>query len=131
MLAFAVTSLDSASKTLLNDVSRISKRRNHKERSNFFLKVIMAFIGTVNLVILYTGVPRLFTILLCLIFVPFLIRAIIYSIKFATGKVDFSKSGTITMEEYNKMLKESGKEPIENEFDKTSPFQGVSDQDIQ
>jgi hypothetical protein len=45
--------------------------------------------------------------------------------------VDFSKSGTITMEEYNKMLKESGKEPIENEFDKTSPFQGVSDQDIQ
>lgn len=48
-----------------------------------------------------TGFPRLFTIVLCLIFVPFFIRAMVYSFEFAFGKVDYSKSGTITEEEYN------------------------------
>lgn len=127
MLGFAVTSLDSASKTLLNDVSRISIHRNIKFNPNLYLRLIMIFIGTINIVILYTGVPRLFTILLCIIFIPFLFKAIIYSIKFALGKIDFSKSGTITLDEYNAMLKKSGKDPIKEEFDRVNPFQEITE----
>ena len=113
MLAFAVTSLDSASKTLLNDITRISKIRNLKYQPSFFLKCIMCGIGIVNITILYTGTSRLFTILFCLIFVPFLAKAIIYCIKFAMGKVDFRKSGTITKEEYIEIC---GEEPDESDY---------------
>lgn len=103
MMAFAVTSLDSASKTLLNDITRISEKKNLKYSPSFFLKCCMCGIGLINVIILYTGSSRLFTIILCLAFVPFLIKAIIYSIKFALGKIDFNKSGTITKEQYRKM----------------------------
>lgn len=113
MLAFAVTSLDSASKTLLNDITRISKIHNLKYKPSFFLKCCMGGIGFINIIILYTGSSRLFTILFCLIFVPFLVKAIIYCIKFAFGKVDFAKSGTITKEEYVEIC---GKEPDESDY---------------
>lgn len=46
----------------------------------------------------------------CLIFIPFLSKAILYSIKFALGKVDFSKSGTITEGEYVRICGEVPKE---------------------
>ena len=81
MLAFAVTSLDSASKTLLNDITRISKIHNLKYKPSFFLKCCMGGIGVINIIILYTGSSRLFTILFCLIFVPFLVKAIIFFAK--------------------------------------------------
>lgn len=113
MLAFAVTSLDSASKTLLNDIYRISNNRNLKYRPNFFLICSMCGIGLINITILYTGSSRLFTILFCLVFVPFLINAIAYCIKFAFGKVDFSKSGTITDKEYMEIC---GEERDESDF---------------
>lgn len=113
MLAFAVTSLDSASKTLLNDITRISKSHNLKYKPSFFLKCIMGGIGVINIIILYTGSSRLFTILFCLIFVPFLAKAIVYCIKFAFGKVDFAKSGTITKEEYIEIC---GEEPDESDY---------------
>lgn len=113
MLAFAVTSLDSASKTLLNDITRISKSHNLKYQPSFFLKCCMGGIGVINIIILYTGSSRLFTILFCLIFVPFLVKAIIYCIKFAFGKVDFTKSGTITKEEYIEIC---GEEPDESDY---------------
>ncbi len=57
--------------------------------------------------------PRIFTILLCLIFVPYLIKAIVYCCKFAFGKIDYSKTGTITEEEYFKI---AGEEPDETDF---------------
>ena len=113
MLAFAVTSLDSASKTLLNDITRISKSHNLKDKPSFFLKCIMGGLGVINIIILYTGSSRLFTILFCLIFVPFLAKAIVYCIKFAFGKVDFAKSGTITKEEYIEIC---GEEPDESDY---------------
>lgn len=113
MLAFAVTSLDSASKTLLNDITRISNRHNLKYKPNFFLTICMCGIGVINIIILYTGSSRLFTILCCLIFVPFIFNAIVYCIKFAFGKIDFSKSGTITKEEYTEIC---GEEPDEGEL---------------
>lgn len=113
MLAFAVTSLDSASKTLLNDITRISKSHNLKYKPSFFLKCIMGGIGVINIIILYTGSSRLFTVLFCLIFVPFLAKAIVYCIKFAFGKVDFAKSGTITKEEYIEIC---GEEPDESDY---------------
>lgn len=100
MLAFAVTSLDSASKTLLNDLTRISTNNNYKYKPGFFLKFCMCGIGLINIIVLYTGLSRLFTIFFCLIFVPFLVKAIIYCIKFAFGKVDFEQSGTISKEKY-------------------------------
>ena len=73
----------------------------------------MGGIGVINIIILYTGSSRLFTILFCLIFVPFLVKAIIYCIKFAFGMVDFAKSGTITKEEYVEIC---GEEPDESDY---------------
>lgn len=113
MLAFAVTSLDSASKTLLNDITRISKIHNLKYKPSFFLKCCMGGIGVINIIILYTGSSRLFTILFCLIFVPFLVKAIIYNIKFAFGKINYNESGTITKEEYIEIC---GEEPDESDY---------------
>lgn len=113
MLAFAVTSLDSASKTLLNDITRISINRNVKYKPSFFLKCCMGGIGLINIIILYTGSSRLFTIIFCLIFVPFLFTAIGYCIKFSLGKVDYQKSGTITKEEYVEIC---GEEPDESDY---------------
>lgn len=113
MLAFAVTSLDSASKTLLNDITRISMSRNLKYKPGVFLKCIMCGIGLINIIILYTGSSKLFTILFCLIFVPFLFKAIVYNIKFALGKVDYKQSGTITKEEYIEIC---GDEPDESDY---------------
>lgn len=113
MLAFAVTSLDSASKTLLNDIERISNNRKLKYSPNFFLKCCMCGIGLINIIILYTGSSKLFTILFCLIFIPFLVKAIVYCVKFALGKIDFNVSGTITREEYIEIC---GKEPDESDF---------------
>lgn len=113
MLCFAVTSLDSASKTLLNDITRISQNKQLKTRPRTFLIFIMGAIGLINIIILYTGMPRVFTILLCLIFVPYMVKAIVYCIKFAFGTVDFSKTGTITEEEY---IKIAGEEPDELDY---------------
>ena len=113
MLAFAVTSLDSASKTLLNDITRITSKRNIKFKPSFFLKCCMLGIGLINIIILYTGSSRLFTILFCLIFVPFLIKAIIYNIKFAFGKINYKESSTITKEEY---IEVCGEEPDESDY---------------
>lgn len=113
MLAFAVTSLDSASKTLLNDISRITMSKNMKYSPSFFLKCCMGGIGIINIIILYTGSSKLFTILFCLIFVPYIVKAIIYCIKFAIGRVDYSKSGTITKEEYIDIC---GEEPDESDY---------------
>ena len=113
MLCFAVTSLDSASKTLLNDITRISQNKQLKTRPRTYLIIIMGSIGLINIIILYTGMPRIFTILLCLIFVPYLVKAIVYCCKFAFGKVDYSKTGTITEEEYFKL---AGEEPDETDY---------------
>ena len=113
MLAFAVTSLDSASKTLLNDITRISEKKHIKYKPSLFLKCCMGGIGLINIIILYTGSSKLFTILFCLIFVPFLVKAILYNIWFAIGKIDFKKSGTITKEEYMAIC---GDEPDESDF---------------
>lgn len=118
MFAFAVTSLDSASKTLLNDITLISQSRNLKYKPSLFLKCIMVSIGLINVMILYTGSSKLFTILFCLIFIPFLSKAILYSIKFALGKVDFSKSGTITEGEYVRICGEVPKEEDMEELSK-------------
>ena len=111
MLAFAVTSLDSASKTLLNDITRISRNHNLRYSPNTFLTICMCGLGLINIIILYTGSSRLFTVFMCLIFIPFIIKAIIYCFKFSFGKVDFSKSGTITKDEYTELC---GEEPEEN-----------------
>ena len=107
MLAFAVTSLDSATKTLVNDTERLLEDEKHmKEKmpkhkiGDVITYTTMGILGGLNIVLLVTGFPRLFTILLCLLFVPFFIRATIYSFKFAFGKIDFSKSGTVTPEEF-------------------------------
>ncbi|EKU88242.1 hypothetical protein [Bacteroides oleiciplenus] len=108
MLGFAVTSLDSASKTLLNDLIRIFANRKLNLKPNLFLVVIMGIIGLINIIILYTGSSKLFTIIFCLVFIPYLVKAIVYSIKFAIGKVDYNKSGTITKNEYVKIC---NKEP--------------------
>lgn len=108
MLAFAVTSLDSATKTLVNDSARIISERNSNKNKklsrehilNMVTYSTMGILGVLNTILLITGFPRVFTIIFCLIFVPFFVRAVVYSFKFATGKVDYSKSGTITVEEY-------------------------------
>lgn len=106
MLGFAVTSLDSASKTLLNDLIRIVTNRQLNFKPNLFLIVIMSTIGLINIILLYTGSSKLFTIIFCLTFIPYIVKAIIYSIKFAIGKIDYSKSGTITENEYIKICSE-------------------------
>ena len=110
MLAFAVTSLDSATKTLVNDSVRLlenkgnnKKQVSKKQVTDVVTYITMAILGVLNIVLLVTGFPRLFTIVLCLLFVPFFVRAIVYSFKFALGKIDYSISGTITEEEYEKI----------------------------
>ncbi len=106
MLAFAVTSLDSATKTLVNDSTRIisesnsNKNMSHERIMNVVTYSTMGILGVLNVILLVTGFPRVFTIICCLIFVPFFVRAIIYSFRFAFGKTDYSKSGTISVEEY-------------------------------
>ena len=106
MLAFAVTSLDSATKTLVNDSARIisesgTNRNLSQERIlNIVTYSTMGVLGVLNVILLITGFPRVFTIVFCLIFVPFFVRAIIYSFKFAVGKIDYSKSGTVSIKEY-------------------------------
>lgn len=113
MLGFAVTSLDSASKTLLVDASRIMTNKNNNIRPNTILLFIMLGIGMVNIIILYTGSSKLFTIFFSLIFIPYLVKAAVYSIRFAYGKINFKSSGTITQKEYYKI---SGEEPDETDF---------------
>lgn len=116
MLAFAVTSLDSATKTLVNDTTRIigesgkNKNVDQNKTLNIVTYSIMALLGVLNVILLVTGFPRVFTIVCCLIFVPFFVRAIVYSIRFAFGKVDFSKSGTVTEEEYKAIQEKIGQE---------------------
>ena len=106
MLAFAVTSLDSATKTLVNDCTRIISENDSKKKlsEDKILNTVtygtMGILGVLNVILLFTGFPRVFTIIFCLIFVPFFIRAILYSFKFAFGKADYSKSGTVSREEY-------------------------------
>ena len=106
MLAFAVTSLDSATKTLVNDSTRIINEsgRNKKVSQDRVMNIVtystMGILGVLNVILLVTGFPRVFTIISCLIFVPFFVRAIIYTFRFAVGKTDYSKSGTLTVEEY-------------------------------
>ncbi len=113
MLFFAITSLDSATKTLVNDMLRLmsenseekgKKAISEKKLLNIITYGTMAILGVLNVVLLITGVPRLFTIISCLIFVPFFIRAIIYTTKFVCGKIDFSQTGTVTKEEFEKIM---------------------------
>lgn len=111
MLAFAITSLDSATKTLVDDISRLTNAKNDydckkqaKRNKNFIIYGIIFILGVINIVLLITGIPRLFTIISCLIFVPFFVRAILYTIKFVFGKIDFSKTGTIDPEDFNKII---------------------------
>lgn len=110
MLAFAVTSLDSATKTLVNDTVRLleekenkSEEVNTKKVMNVVTYATMGILGVLNIILLVTGFPRLFTIILCLLFVPFFVRAMTYSFRFALGKADYSLSGTITEEEYKQL----------------------------
>lgn len=112
MIAFAVTSLDSATKTLVDDTVRLIVESDNEKFlgkdkiMNIVTYSTMGILGVLNVILLVTGFPRVFTIMCCLIFVPFFVRAIIYSILFATGKVDYSKSGTITVEEYQTMIEQ-------------------------
>jgi len=111
MLAFAVTSLDSATKTLVNDTVRLLENNETKKETISTKKVMdvvtyatMTILGVLNIILLITGFPRLFTIILCLLFVPFFVRAMIYAFNFSFGKVDFTKTGTITEEEYETII---------------------------
>jgi len=110
MLAFAVTSLDSATKTLVNDSVRLleskdSERKINKGQiTNKVTYLTMSALGILNIILLVTGFPKLFTIVLCLLFVPFFIRAMVYAFKFAFGKTDYSLSGTISEEEYHELI---------------------------
>ena len=113
MLAFAVTSLDSATKTLVNDSVRLLEERktkndkiDEKQVSNTVTYATMTVIGILNIILLVTGFPRLFTILLCLLFVPFFIRAMKYAFGLAFGMIDYSNSGTVTKEEYESVTHE-------------------------
>lgn len=113
MLAFAVTSLDSATKTLVNDSVRLLEERktkndkiDEKQVSNTVTYATMTVIGILNIILLVTGFQRLFTILLCLLFVPFFIRAMKYAFGFAFGMIDYSNSGTVTKEEYESVTHE-------------------------
>lgn len=116
MLAFAVTSLDSATKTLVDDCVRLhetkkdtSNGKNETDKKNFTNIITystMVIIGVINIILLITGFPKLFTIVLCLLFVPFFVRALVYVFKFAIGKIDYTDSGTITPEEYEKIREE-------------------------
>lgn len=112
MLLFAITSLDSATKTLVNDIVRLFSEKNifackkkmtRKKTESIVIYGIMLILGVINVFLLITGVPRLFTIFSCLIFVPFFVRAIIYTARFIFGKIDFLKTGTIEAEEFLRM----------------------------
>lgn len=114
MLAFAVTSLDSATKTLVNDTVRLLEEKKEKRKRTNVSEtqvtkavtcVTVTVLGILNIILLVTGFPRLFTILLCLLFVPFFIRAIVYAFRFAFGMLDYSTTGTITPEEFEKVYK--------------------------
>jgi choline-glycine betaine transporter len=109
MLAFALTSLDSATKTLVNDTVRLIEDTNKKINTNKLMDIVtyvtMTILAVINVVLLVTGFPRIFTIILCLMFVPFFIRAMVYAFRFAFGKIDYSASGTITQEEYDSISK--------------------------
>ena len=78
MLTFAVTSLDSATKTLVDDMSRLIIKGDTKKNisKNKVMNIVtystMGILGVLNVILLMTGFPRIFTILCCLIFVPFL-----------------------------------------------------------
>lgn len=115
MLAFAVTSLDSATKTLVNDSVRLLQEGKSGEQvskarvTDVVTYVTMAVLGILNIILLVTGFPRLFTIILCLLFVPFFVRAMIYAFRFAFGKIDYSISGTVTTEEYEKITGEKSR----------------------
>lgn len=74
--------------------------------SNIVTYVTMTVIGILNIILLVTGFPRLFTILLCLLFVPFFVRAMVYAFRFAFGKIDYSSSGTVTKKEYELFTQE-------------------------
>lgn len=113
MLGFAVTSLDSASKTLMVDATRIINKKKSNIHPNTILIAIMASIGIANIIILYTGSSKLFTIFFSLVFIPYLTMAGLYSVKFALGKIDFSRSGTITQKAYSEI---SGEEPEELDY---------------
>ena len=113
MVAFAVTSLDSATKTLVNDTARLISEnefkngRNTLDKDKLLDRVTYGTIGTLgilNMILLMTGFPRIFTIILCLVFVPFFVRVISYTFRFAIGKVDYSKSGTITEQEFKTIM---------------------------
>ena len=113
MVAFAVTSLDSATKTLVNDTARLisenesKKGKNTLDKKQLLDRVTYGTIGTLgilNMILLMTGFPRIFTIILCLVFVPFFVRVISYTFRFAIGKVDYSKSGTITEQEFKTIM---------------------------
>ncbi len=113
MVAFAVTSLDSATKTLVNDTARLISEnefkngRNTLDKDKLLDRVTYGTIGTLgilNMILLMTGFPRIFTIILCLVFVPFFVRVISYTFRFAIGKVDYSKSGTITELEFKTIM---------------------------
>jgi len=116
MLAFAVTSLDSSVKTLVDDVARLLRNRGNKsdkesqentekkKLTNIVTYIAIVTLGAINMVLLFTGFPRIFTIIGCLIFVPYFVRAIGYSIRFAVGKCDYSKTGTICETEYREMI---------------------------
>ncbi len=113
MVAFAVTSLDSATKTLVNDAVRLigEKETNSGkkpiEKDKLLNRITYGTIGTLgglNLILLLTGFPRIFTIILCLVFAPFFVRVIVYTFRFAVGKIDYSKSGTITEDEYKELI---------------------------
>lgn len=121
MLAFAVTSLDSATKTLVNDSVRLLEDREAGKKNidknsvtNTVTYITMTVLGLLNIVLLVTGFPRLFTIVLCLLFVPFFIRAISYALKFAFGKTDYSLSGTIIKEEYDSMVTNNNPNPYKS-----------------
>ena len=119
MLAFAVTSLDSSTKTLVKDVTSlihskdensykmldaVKKKDKDNKLTNIVTYVAVIALGIINMVLLFTGFPRVFTILGCLIFVPYFVRAIVYTIKFAIGKCDYSNTGTISESEYETMV---------------------------
>ena len=111
MLAFAVTSLDSATKTLVNDTVRLLETNASGNNivkakvSNIVIYTTMFILGVLNIILLITGFPRLFTIVLCLLFVPFFIRATIYAFRFAFGKIDYSSSGTVTPIEFEEVIR--------------------------
>ena len=89
--------------SVVEEKNGAKKQVSKKQVTDVVIYVTMAILGVLNIILLVTGFPRLFTIVLCLLFVPFFVRAMVYSFKFALGKIDYSISGTITEEEYEKI----------------------------